>query len=168
MTTNLQLARTVARQVQIENVVLRRADVEAHFDPNCLPPEISLTQEFRSAYERTRSDSSQDLRVIIDFKFEARKVLEGELGETVADLSATFHLLYTLPSDFEAEERCFEHFAAVNGVYNAWPYWRELVQTSASRIGLPGVVIPVFRPTSVPIQTEEESPTDASDSSNGA
>jgi hypothetical protein len=36
-------------------------------------------------------------------------------------------------------------FANVNGIYNAWPYFRELVQSMASRAGLPPIVLPVFR-----------------------
>lgn len=155
MTTNLQLARQVSRAVQIENVVLRRAEVEAFFEPNALPPELALVNGFRSEYQVHRSEDSQKLSVIVDFKFEAREAVSDEPGEVVADLSATFHLLYSLPLEFEADENCFEHFASVNGVYNAWPYWRELVQTSTGRIGLPGVVLPVFRPASREVESAD-------------
>lgn len=163
MTTNLQLARQVAKEVQIENVVLRKAEVEAFFGPNSLPSELALIHGFRSEYEIQHSEGSQKLSVIVDFQFEAREATSGELGAIVADLSATFQLMYSLPDEFAAADSCFEQFAAVNGVYNAWPYWRELVQTSTGRIGLPGVVLPVFRPiareleNSVDIQKNEES-----------
>ena len=156
MTTNLQLARQVARDVQIENVVLRKAQVEAFFGPNELPPELALVNGFRSEYQVHRSEDSQKLSVIVDFKFEAREASSDEPGEIVADLSATFHLLYALPLEFEADESCFEQFASVNGVYNAWPYWRELVQTSTGRIGLPGVVLPVFRPVSREVESTDD------------
>jgi len=155
LTTNLQLARQVARQVQIEGVVLRKAEVEAFFEPNELPAELALSHGFRSAFQIHRSEDAQNLSVIVDFKFEAREVSEGESGEIVADLSATFHLLYSLPIEFEPEDGCLEQFATVNGVYNAWPYWRELVQTSTGRIGLPGVVLPVYRPVSKELDSGE-------------
>jgi len=36
-------------------------------------------------------------------------------------------------------------FARTNGIYNAWPYWREFVQNMIARMNLPPLVIPVFR-----------------------
>lgn len=156
MTTNLQLARKIAKHVQIENVVLRKAEVQAYFEPNSLPPELSLVHGFRSHYEIRRTEHAQMLSVIVDFQFEAREVNADASGEVVADLSATFHLLYKLPLTVEEEESCFEQFAIENGVYNAWPYWRELVQTSTGRIGLPGVVLPVFRPVSRELSTGDQ------------
>ena len=37
-------------------------------------------------------------------------------------------------------------FSATNGVFNAWPYWREFVQNTTARMGLPTpVIVPVFR-----------------------
>jgi len=35
-------------------------------------------------------------------------------------------------------------FATFNATFNAWPYWREFVQSMTSRMGLPSVVIPVL------------------------
>lgn len=168
MTTNIQLARQVAKHVQIENIVLRKAEVEAFFEPNSLPPELSLQHGFRSEYQIQKSDSVQHLSVIVDFKFEAKDVSGGEGGDVVANLSATFHLLYSLPVDFDAERSCFEQFATVNGVYNAWPYWRELVQTSAGRIGLPGVTLPVFRPVSKELDPSDDVMKNQSSSEKGA
>lgn len=64
---------------------------------------------------------------------------------TTLSLLAAFDLLYDLPKakDFAAAD--LSRFANVNGVYNAWPYWRELVQSITVRMGLPPIVLPVFR-----------------------
>jgi hypothetical protein len=35
-------------------------------------------------------------------------------------------------------------FANFNATFNAWPYWREFVQSMTGRMGLPSVVIPVL------------------------
>lgn len=35
-------------------------------------------------------------------------------------------------------------FANFNATFNAWPYWREFVQSMTGRMGLPGVIIPVL------------------------
>lgn len=42
-------------------------------------------------------------------------------------------------------ESNFEAFAQINGLFNAWPYWREFAQNLAARMGHPGFVVPVFR-----------------------
>ena len=44
---------------------------------------------------------------------------------------------------FSSEE--LEAFGEVNAVFNAWPYWRELVQASLARMLLPPLTLPVFR-----------------------
>lgn len=66
-------------------------------------------------------------------------------GPTTLSLQATFDLLYELPKTKDFSAAALSHFANVNGVYNAWPYWRELVQSITVRMGLPPVVLPVFR-----------------------
>jgi hypothetical protein len=38
-----------------------------------------------------------------------------------------------------------EKFAATNGVFNAWPYWRQLVQSMTAAMGVPPIVVPAFR-----------------------
>jgi hypothetical protein len=35
-------------------------------------------------------------------------------------------------------------FAEYNSTFNAWPYWREFVQSMCARMGLPQVVVPVL------------------------
>jgi hypothetical protein len=39
----------------------------------------------------------------------------------------------------------FEGFARLNGVHNAWPYLRELMQSTSVRMGIPPVTIPTHR-----------------------
>jgi preprotein translocase subunit SecB len=48
-------------------------------------------------------------------------------------------------------EAHLDAFAKTNAVFNAWPYWREFVQSTTVRMGLPPLVTPVFRfPTQPP------------------
>lgn len=36
-------------------------------------------------------------------------------------------------------------FARTNALFNVWPYWREFVQSMASRAGLPPLVVPLLQ-----------------------
>lgn len=77
----------------------------------------------------------------------------GEVdAEEVAKLEAEFLLAYRLPNEVKPEPDALDYFAQLNGTYNAWPYWRELVHTVSGRAGLAALVVPVFHP---PIRTIE-------------
>ena len=146
MTTNLGLAGKVAKHVELETVVLKRATIESDFEPDAPPQEIGLSQQYRCRYERKGEPSADRVTIWVDFQFFAKKIEAGEeIGDAVK-LDATFVLTYSLPSDLTIEEHCFQHFAEVNGPYNAWPYWRELVQSATGRVGLSGITVPVYRP----------------------
>lgn len=64
---------------------------------------------------------------------------------TLLSLQAGLELIYELPHAKKFSATDLTRFANVNGVYNAWPYWRELVQSVSGRMGLPPLVLPVFR-----------------------
>ena len=80
--------------------------------------------------------------VSVDFDLVA-KIAEEE--EPAVTISATFLLMYKVNSIEGLGEDHFKSFGETNGVFNAWPYWREYVQTATVRMGLPVLTIPVFR-----------------------
>lgn len=58
-------------------------------------------------------------------------------------IDATLNLHYALSEERTADEA--EAFAQVNGVFNAWPYWREIVQSTAARMGIMVPPIPLLK-----------------------
>jgi len=81
--------------------------------------------------------------VIAKFHFEA--FTEGKTQKPVIVIDASFLLSYRIENFEGLTQKGFEQFASLNGVYNAWPYWREFVQNAIVRMGLPTLSIPVFR-----------------------
>lgn len=80
------------------------------------------------------------LFVFVDFKLIAKL---KKTPEPVVNIDASFLLVYELAKlDFTEEH--FRQFSKVNGLFNAWPYWREYVQSATVRMGLPALTIPVF------------------------
>ncbi|MBI2458591.1 MAG: hypothetical protein HYW08_08820 [candidate division NC10 bacterium] len=61
------------------------------------------------------------------------------------NLSAVLELSYRLSKEIELTPQQLRAFGKVNALYNAWPYWREIVQTTVARMGLPRLIVPVFR-----------------------
>ncbi|MEW5931145.1 MAG: hypothetical protein AB1941_27080 [Gemmatimonadota bacterium] len=154
--TNISRAGLIARQVELELVTLHNANVTSSVDALDTPAELALRQEYRAWYER-RQKNPEHLFVYVDFRFAASDAAGEEPSNGALDLSATYLLAYRLVNPDEQPEDALQFFAELNGVYNAWPYWRELVQTVSGRVGLSAIVVPVFRPPSKPV---EEKPAD--------
>ena len=80
---------------------------------------------------------------------EVRFTLSGAAADDASRkfvlLNATFELRYSINREVALTKQQLSAFAQVNVLYNAWPYWRELVQDMAARMGLPRLVVPVFR-----------------------
>ena len=38
----------------------------------------------------------------------------------------------------------FDYFFKINPVSNAWPYWREFVQSMSTRMGFPALTVPML------------------------
>ncbi|WP_267096226.1 hypothetical protein [Xanthomonas sacchari] len=148
MATNLELAGKVAKNVELDAVNLKYARVESKCEPSEVPDEVDIDLQYRTSFRRRlRKDESSvaELAVVVEFKFNV-KSKDGESPADVISLEAGYLLVYILKDDSILEDECFKHFSEVNGPYNAWPYWRELVQSVTGRVGLPGFVVPVFRP----------------------
>jgi len=69
----------------------------------------------------------------------------GDSKEPDLTIEADFVLIYKAESLLGLRKNNFDAFGKTNGIYNAWPYWREYVQNTISKMGLPPLVIPVFR-----------------------
>ena len=74
------------------------------------------------------------------------QVVEGSDEQDPAiSMTVTFVLEYAIPDAGDFGDDVLAEFAQVNGTFNAWPYWREDIQTTSARMNLPPVLLPVFR-----------------------
>lgn len=85
------------------------------------------------------------LHVSMLFEFLAPPPFDDELEKQVT-IRARVSLEYTAKTDRgEVQREDAETFGRVNGIYNAWPYLREYVQSSLLRLGLPPFELPLLR-----------------------
>jgi hypothetical protein len=138
--SQLKLAAQVSRHVQIEEVRLIRASARRS-------PGIAVTEGemaiFHRLHETTFKQKGADL--IIEIRFGLQGVGKDDPSRKLFELSAAFELTYKLDRETTFPAAQLRGFSSVNGAYNAWPYWREFVQNTAVRMGLPRLVVPVFR-----------------------
>jgi hypothetical protein len=154
MATNLDRAALVARQVQLETVVLGSATVNSVLDPLAPPPVLRVEQGYRTRYDLAPEHPDR-LVVRVEFQLSAQGEANGP-DQDVVTLAAEYLLVYAIPDAAAQPADAMEHFAELNGPYNAWPYWRELVQTVTGRVGLSAIVVPVFRPPVRPLPEQAE------------
>ncbi len=107
-----------------------------------------------SRHQYSHDEDAGLVNVFIDFIVRVRRSDDdGEESDEDADrlawgMKCTFEIAYGFrvengPQGEELDEY-LEAFAEVNGIYNAWPYLRELVQSTAQRMGL-RVTVPSYK-----------------------
>jgi hypothetical protein len=69
---------------------------------------------------------------------------DGE-NQPLVRIRAKVELRYKVPPSFPVLKKELNAFARVNAVYNAWPYFREIVQSVSGRMELPQMILPVYR-----------------------
>lgn len=152
MTTNLDRASLVSRNVAIESVNLTHTEMKTSFDPLEAPEIARLTQRFRCRFELSPARLDRVL-VHVNLMLDGTGAEGAQEEQHLVGINATFLAVYRLQVARSYPSDALRHFAELNGTYNVWPYWRELVQTFAARAGMGGLVVPVFEP---PIRTVEE------------
>ena len=136
----LLLAATVAARVQIKGISLINAQVSNEFG-------------FVATGEVTLSAKSE---YMVDH--ESQEILVKPSLAACADASegrpleilATYLVAYSVESFEGLTDEELDAFAGINGVYTAWPYWREFVQNMTSRLDIPVLTVPAYYPPNGP------------------
>lgn len=155
MTTNLQVAKPVIDNVNIRMVTLKTATVNSTVDPLDAGAKVEASFHFR-ARSTLPEKWPDNLYVHVGMRLDVRPDGEDKSAASLLELEAEYLLVYDLPAAAQYQEGALQYFAELNGTYNAWPYWRELVQTVSGRVGLASIVVPVFRPPIRNLDVESE------------
>ncbi len=138
--TELEAAIQVADRIQLETVRLMSC--------KCLQTALFGPGKKSFKIEKTVSSSmdtsTNRVFVLADFTLVTFETGSNE-KEPCTTIEASFLLVYQADSLEGISDETVNHFGNINGVYNAWPYWREFVQNAIVRMGLPALTIPVFR-----------------------
>ena len=128
--------------IEIESVRLCKAHCRSAVHPSETADVINVKTSCEVAVVKEPGEDGS-LRIETTFAMEVHSASDEE--KLQAEIGSTFELSYKIPDDesFSSEE--LDAFGQVNAVFNAWPYWRELVQTSLVRMSMPLLTVPVFR-----------------------
>ena len=135
-----KLAVAVSDRVNIQNV--RLVESQCRQTPEAGRRNCDIQIDWNV---HTRADKKNDgVLVFPTFKLIAFDIKKGP-DKPELSIDATFVLIYKAERIGKLKQENFEAFGKSNGIYNAWPYWREYVQNTVARMGLPPLTIPVFR-----------------------
>ena len=87
---------------------------------------------------------SKQIVVTVSFMVRANAADAPESPEAAFHVEAVFYLEYKINSFDGISDQHVQAFGKMNGVYNAWPYWREYVQSTTVRMGFPPLTLPVL------------------------
>lgn len=143
MLTTLDLASKISPHVALRSVRLSSMSLQSG-----LGETVSSALTIVGGHDASGSQANKKIDVAVDFEFAASIANEdASSSEELLNLKARLILSYDLATEDEFSADSLQSFAELNGVYNAWPYWREICQSTCARAGLHGIVAPVFRPT---------------------
>jgi len=143
------LAATVAKVVELTD--LKMVGGEFGFDraKNVDPAEIPDEAPYQFGFQTRYEEKENRLEILITIKGHGIRNATGEgAGDLGLHVEAVFHLTYQVMVESPPEdkrEEFFTAFAQINGLMNAWPYYREFAHEAARRMGYPTVIVPLLR-----------------------
>jgi hypothetical protein len=147
----MDLAAPIAKQVEIVEVVLSSARLSRNLCESDEVLRIAQSVSVRSAVDEIKpaiGDPWHQITALVTCKLSGTKENEttNEIPPdgTGLEIEAEFALRYRLTQQGVHDSNSVDAFAKMNGVYNAWPYWREFVQSTVARMGLPPLVVGVL------------------------
>jgi hypothetical protein len=166
---NKDLIQQAAQALRIEMVSLRNASItlKEGFYPPFAEADVRVVPQYRAgpfgAYHLIEDEDAEsgNLKKIVVFLFETgvRLVDETALGEletgrdavdeaaVYIEITAQFAVRYCLANSANENEldRALREFEKYNAAFQIWPYWREYVQSTCARIGIPPIPITMYQ-----------------------
>ncbi|MGD0013177.1 MAG: hypothetical protein ABSD56_01945 [Bryobacteraceae bacterium] len=144
----MALAFEVQRNAAICAVRLSRSKMASQPVDEVLRGPVVITVTVKS---RTVEAPKGKLRVEVDFRIAGEMVAQPAESkkpaqrETVISLECTYAVDYELREGFEPSAELVKAFKDGNVIFNCWPYFREYLQESVQRMGLPPLTVPFLR-----------------------
>lgn len=139
MTTKPKLPELLTIQrLQIQSICLLKLDVER--------PESDPLGEWTLElnYKAKGRHDGPTVTALVEMSLTARPA-EAAGDATSFRIASTFRIVYLLAPGPQVGDDEAQRVADTNGVFNAWPYFRELLQSTLARCGLPAVLLPLAR-----------------------
>lgn len=141
-----RLAFEVHQHASIRSVRLSRSTLAAPVHGDAEQPRARVSYRINSSTAKVQRGL---LRLDIRFEMVGLRVDEtrgpAKRQPPLARVVCWYEVEYSLREDFEITPNHIRAFKDGNAVFNTWPYFREYLQNSLQRMGLPPLVAPFLR-----------------------
>lgn len=139
--SDVRTARNLISVVELVGVRLVDVHATTRVSSSREIPPVTIALDYKSSVSEGDEAGIFLILASIDVKI---KPPDGE-EKPLVRIRTKLELRYRVPSDFVLVKKELNAFGRVNAVYNAWPYFREIVQNMTGRMDLPPLILPVFR-----------------------
>ncbi len=144
-------AAKIAKLIEIEDIFMLKGDF---FRSEEFPDEAENIELKFDVGSKVRHYDKKLLQIGIRL---ALSFVLPDTQEKHFQAQGLYCLNYTISPKGRIYKKDLEAFAAINGVYHVWPYWREFVQNITQRLNLPPLTLAVLKiPKAAPRKGNEE------------
>ena len=140
--SKVEMAQDVAAHVEILEVKLAETHVTQKLVGDRNPKFIGYGQQCTTA---RLADDVIDVNAKFMLRATDQEDPPADEAGSQAIIQATFSLKYKVENLSRFSDAQVNAFGDVNGIYNAWPFWREYVYSTLARMGLKPFTMPVCR-----------------------
>ncbi|WP_287963468.1 hypothetical protein [Alcanivorax sp.] len=147
---NKELLQKAGKVLTPLGVYLSESNIHRHpnFHPRAGDKELLVQYKARHLNEYKLVPMADNENQLVVFCFEAGVRLVDDSVDKDSDdfvqveITAIFTSEYMLSDRSSFDEEAFGEFLEHNVRHHVWPYWREYVQSTCGRMGLPAIPVP--------------------------
>jgi hypothetical protein len=142
---DMEVAARVAQKYVLQEIFMVEAKISR--DQLISSPEALALEHKCSTNMLKSSDKEKNLYLC---NFQVAAFNDKEPHQLVMKIEASFCTSYVLnpdihiPVDYDSLLTHVEYLMTINPISNAWPYWREFVQSMSARMGFPALTVPLL------------------------
>lgn len=140
MTTKLKEIASLISSVELSDIRLVESSVKTEIRSPKDAGDVDIT--FGASAKVPNSPAGGMFYVLATVEM---NITPKQTKNSVVSIRASYELKYHLPEKLKANSKDLNQFAQVNGIFNAWPFFREFIQSSFERMHLPPMTLPVYR-----------------------
>ncbi len=137
-----QLAISVHKNAEIENVRLARAKAFADPPRNVLGEPVVLSLDVKAKHVESPSGT---LVIEVVFRLMGSRKSSGLKSSNAIQVECTFEIEYKLRDGFKPTSDQIRAFKDGNAIFNCWPFCRQYAQDMITRMGYPPPTLPFLR-----------------------
>lgn len=143
--TPIQLSADVAKAVELDAIALRSWTAKFNSEEPGLP-KLPGPLEVAAGHKSSYRLDPERRRLDVEIRFNVSgKSKADESGTEVLSVKCTLVLRYSAAEPLDVSAEQLHHFTDLNALVNAWPYFRELVHDTTTRMGIPPFFLPLLR-----------------------